>query len=111
MFKSGKRATDLKEGCFGLIVPWVVYRTRQKEQRLSQRLLHIRRFELGGCMCCESEMWRYQMWFSGDVYLRVHIFSLQVTQSVLNDARVHLLKNLIIEGDLWATYTTLQSTR
>ena len=51
------------------------------------------------------------MWFSGDVYLRVHIFSLQVTQSVLNDARVHLLKNLIIEGDLWATYTTLQSTR
>ena len=31
MFKSGKRATDLKEGCFGLIVPWVVYRTRQKE--------------------------------------------------------------------------------
>ena len=27
------------------------------------------------------------------------------------DAQVHLLKNLIIEGDLWATYTTLQSTR
>src|SRR5271170_4895888 len=81
MFKSGKRATDLKEGCFGLIVPWVVYRTRQKEERLSQRLLHIRRFELGGCMCCESERWRYQMWLSGVVYLRVHIISL--TKSVL----------------------------